>query len=1166
MDVRLPEQMKFTGNISENFKLFKQNFEIFLLAKGKQEVQDEVKVALLLNCMGQEAINVYNTFSLNEAEKKQYQKVIDEFGKYCNPKKNVIYERYMFFSRKQEEGEGIDKFVTDLKKLAESCEFNEQKDSLIRDRIVLGITNLRLQERLLTREDLNLEKAINECRVAEISKLQIDEVQKDQKQVYGVRKEERRGYEKENKLKKNEGNKFDCRKCLSKHGPKQCKAYGQKCFKCGLVNHFAKACTRKPVKKEVKEVSKEKGDDNVNVDKFFVNSINTQNCKALYKEVDIKGKCPQKCSIKLKKCCQPVAHPARRVPLAIKEELRKTLNELEQKGIISKTDSPGDWVSNLVIIEKSNGSLRLCLNPQDLNKAIQRNFYTIPTIEDISSKLCNKSWFTVLDFKDGFYQVELDHKSSELCTFSTVFGCYKFLRLPFGLTNAPEYFQKVNEENFGDIEGVIIYFDDLLIAANTEQEHDAILKKVIERAQMLNIKFNQTKLQYKVNEVNYVGHVFCKDGMKPSKDRVKAIQAIENPTNLKELQRVLGMLNYLRGFIPNFAKVTSPIRELLRKDVHFQWNQKHTEVLNKLKDILASDLVLGTFQSDKPIVIQTDASKDGLGCCLMQDKPTYHGSRSLTAAEKNYSQCEKELLAVVFAVSKFHHFIYGRDVKIITDNKPLLGIMKKDLSKVPSPRLQRLKLKLIRYNLNFEYCPGKHMYIADLLSRSYIKDEVQDDPDMKEIVHSIEKHFSISEERRAQFEKAIQHDSDLSKLIEYIKNGWPKYFKMIPNSLRPYWQYQNDITLSNNLLLLKDRLIVPRTLIQDMLDLLHETHFGMTKTKQRAKEMLYWVNMNAEIEKLIRNCQICERYSPKLCKEPMIPHEIPNRPFKKVASDICDYGGKSYLILMDYYSKWLEIKQMKGKTSYDVINALKEIFSIHGIPDELISDNMPYNSYECRQFAKQWNFKICTSSPHYPKSNGLAEKGVGIAKMMLRKDQDLMLSLLNYRTTPIVGLNLTPSQLLMGRNLKTKIPIDENKLLPNSYNNSNIKNEICRKRELDKKYYDLNCKVRNSFNEGQFVVIQNQNNNEWEAGQIVKPVPDSPRSYIVKDSRGAIVRRNSSHLKSSESGSVIDQNTCCDSADQNCDSSSEIVSVHQENERPKRQIKNPVKFKDYQLF
>lgn len=464
MDVRLPEQMKFTGNISENFKLFKQNFEIFLLAKGKQEVQDEVKVALLLNCMGQEAINVYNTFSLNEAEKKQYQKVIDEFGKYCNPKKNVIYERYMFFSRKQEEGEGIDKFVTDLKKLAESCEFNEQKDSLIRDRIVLGITNLRLQERLLTREDLNLEKAINECRVAEISKLQTDEVQKDQKQVYGVRKEERRGYEKENKLKKNEGNKFDCRKCLSKHGPKQCKAYGQKCFKCGLVNHFAKACTRKPVKKEVKEVSKEKGDDNVNVDKFFVNSINTQNCKALYKEVDIKGnivrfkidtgsevdilplklykshlndkklescniileayggfkikpigqitvnifndklkekltlvvadvksepilglktsnmlgfiksidsvvsskelfiqnnksiftgvgKCPQKCSIKLKKCCQPVAHPARRVPLAIKEELRKTLNELEQKGIISKTDSPGDWVSNLVIIE-----------------------------------------------------------------------------------------------------------------------------------------------------------------------------------------------------------------------------------------------------------------------------------------------------------------------------------------------------------------------------------------------------------------------------------------------------------------------------------------------------------------------------------------------------------------------------------------------------------------------------------------------------------------------------------------------------------------------------------------------------------------------------------------------------------------------------------------------
>lgn len=283
-------------------------------------------------------------------------------------------------------------------------------------------------------------------------------------------------------------------------------------------------------------------------------------------------------------------------------------------------------------MEKTNGSLRLCLDPQDLNKAIQRNYYEIPTLDEISAKLAGNTFFTILDLKDGYYQIQLDEKSSSLCTFSTVFGCYKFNRLPFGVCNAPEHFQKVIENSFGDIPNVIIYFDDILIAAKNEQEHDLTLKKVLDRAKFLGIKFNSDKIQYKVSSVKYLGHIFCKDGVKPDADRVKALVSLESPKNVKELQRILGMLNYLRRFIGNFAEKTSPIRELLKKDIHFQWLPKHEGVLNELKDILSKEPVLGNFDRKKEVTIQCDASQHGLGCTLMQEgRPIHYASRSLTS-------------------------------------------------------------------------------------------------------------------------------------------------------------------------------------------------------------------------------------------------------------------------------------------------------------------------------------------------------------------------------------------------------------------------------------------------------------------------------------------------------------------------------------------------------
>lgn len=253
MDTRTPEQMKFTGNVAENFRKFKQNFEIYLKASGKISKPDDVKVAILLNIIGEEGVEIYNTLKLSEDQKHMYDVVIKEFESYTNPKRNVIYERYLFFTRKQMECENFDHYVTDLKKLASSCEFGEQKESLIRDRIVLGINDLNLQERLLRKDDLDLYKAVNECRAAEVANAQVRAVQEKQvSELRKMKKEEeqmrmRNSTTKHASSSTSSSNMFLCYRCKEHHGPRQCRAYGQKCAKCGMFNHFAKACRAKNV-------------------------------------------------------------------------------------------------------------------------------------------------------------------------------------------------------------------------------------------------------------------------------------------------------------------------------------------------------------------------------------------------------------------------------------------------------------------------------------------------------------------------------------------------------------------------------------------------------------------------------------------------------------------------------------------------------------------------------------------------------------------------------------------------------------------------------------------------------------------------------------------------------------------------------------------------------
>ena len=281
----------------------------------------------------------------------------------------------------------------------------------------------------------------------------------------------------------------------------------------------------------------------------------------------------------------------------------------------------------------------------------------IPTAQDVISQLGGKTIFTVLDQKDSYWQVPLTPETAKLFTFNTPFGWYNFQRMPFGICSVSEVLQKRNYQVFGDIPGVHIIADDMIIAAKTEQEHDAIPRKVMERVKASNICFNKDKMKFKVKEVVYMGNIVSEEGLKPDPQKVKVINEMTTPESKEDLRRILGMINYLAQFIPNLSAMTAPLLELLKNNVEWSWCPKHEAALRCLKDLLCGEPVLTFYCADKPVTVQCDAISYGLGACLLHEgRPIAYVSRSLTRAERNYAQIEKEPLAICFSMERFHHY------------------------------------------------------------------------------------------------------------------------------------------------------------------------------------------------------------------------------------------------------------------------------------------------------------------------------------------------------------------------------------------------------------------------------------------------------------------------------------------------------------------------------
>ena len=555
----------------------------------------------------------------------------------------------------------------------------------------------------------------------------------------------------------------------------------------------------------------------------------------------------------------PVHAPVHRIPVAKRDYVKKKLDEMEASGKLKKVDEPTDWCSNMTVVEKELPSgekkIRICLDPsQTVNKAIIVPKYTIPTLSEILPTLSEKKYkcFTIVDALDGFTQVKLDDESSFATTMHTPWGRYRWLRLAYGISSAPEEFQKRIHEALDGTTGVANIADDIMVcglgdsAEEAERQHDHNLKALLDRVREVNLRLNPRKVQFKLRRISFMGHQITEEGLHADPAKVKSIMDMPSPSDKQAVQRFIGMVTYLNEFCPKLSTVIRPLHDLIKNDMAFIWASVHEKAFLEAKQLISSAPCLSFFNVNNEVVLQVDASETGLGGALLQpnDKgklqPVAFTSCTMKPNEKNWAQIEKETLAICAACEKWDLWLYGKHITIHTDHQPLETIFKKPLAKAPR-RLQKLMMRLQRYSLTVIYKKGSSLVLADTLSRAplLVDDHKSSNFELFRVEAAIDDTTILLPETMADLQKATQDDIVMQELARVISAGWPTSKGQLPLGLSPYWSYRDELSMMNGVIFRGNQAIVPETLIKPMLAKIHFSHLGAESNIRMCKDVIF---------------------------------------------------------------------------------------------------------------------------------------------------------------------------------------------------------------------------------------------------------------------------------------------------------------------------------------
>lgn len=827
------------------------------------------------------------------------------------------------------------------------------------------------------------------------------------------------------------------------------------------------------------------------------------------------GKLNGEYEIKLKPEAKPYSlSTPRRIPLPLMSKVKQELKRMEDLGVISKVEQPTDWCAGMVPVPKPNSEVRICVDLTKLNQSVQREKHMLPSVEHTLGQLEGAKVFSKMDANSGFWQIPLSEDSRLLTTFITPFGRYCFNRLCFGISSAPEHFQRRMSRILEGLEGVVCQMDDVLVYAETQARHDARLLKVLTRLKEHGVTLKPEKCEFSKASVRFLGQIIDGEGVRADPNKVKAVTAMEEPKEISGVRRFLGMVNHLGKYIPQLAAKTQPLRDLLRARNMWTWGHAQQKAFDDIKSELSTTPVMALYSTQAHTIVSADSSSYALGAVLLQQqgddtlKPVAYASRALSDTERRYAQIEKEALATTWACERFSDFLIGIDFHIETDHKPLVPLLgSKDLDELP-PRIQRLRMRLMRYRYTISHVPGKNMATADVLSRAPQKGvtDTHLETDLNLYVNMVMNSLPATEKRLQEIKEHQDRDEILREVKRYCLEGWPDKFRM-DGRCHQYAPFSGELTTEKGLLLRNKRLVIPKTLQPEILEKLHVGHLGIVKCRERARQAVWWPGLSTQLKNLVESCDICARERVNH-KEPLIPSDFPERPWEVIGTDLFDWNNHQYLLVVDYFSRYVEVAKLSSTTSAAVIDHLKSIFARHGIPSTVRSDNGPqFSSDLFSRFARKWTFEHITSSPRFPQSNGEAERAVRTVKRLLQKESDPYLALMTYRATPLSNGH-SPAELLMGRRLRTTVPIIPSSLRPGWTNLRRLRQE-----EKDsKRKQQLNYNRRHKtyllprLNIGDHVWVSDSK----ERGTVLKTA-NTPRSYLIETPSG-VLHRNRCHL------------------------------------------------------
>ena len=648
---------------------------------------------------------------------------------------------------------------------------------------------------------------------------------------------------------------------------------------------------------------------------------------------------------------KPIKQRGYRLSKVQAQALKQEITKLIENGLIEPSNSP--WSSPVVLVLKKNKKWRMCVDYRKLNNVTIKDSYALPIIDEILFSMGRRvKIFTTIDLFSGFHQIPMNKEDIPKTTFTTMFGNYQFKVMPFGLCNAPGTFQREMNRIFFPLIGVcmFVYIDDLVIFSQSIEDHIQDLKKVFSIIKNNGLKVNLEKCHFFKQKVELLGHILSINGVAPIPEKIEIILNWLPPKNITQLQSFLGAVGYYRKFIFNFAKIAKPLYKLLKKGNEFKWETEQNDSFIELKDRLVKAPILIMPDFDKPFIIRTDASFDGLGGVLLQkgedsrEKPIHYISRSLKPPEKNYSITDLEGTAAFYCVKKFKSYISSNKCPTIlyTDHKPLVSLF---TSKEPNnARQTRWVLLLSMLKVEVLYEPGKKNVIADALSRM---------PSSKnEVIATV----TVS----------VNNEMDGNILFNSLKDKFT-----IINGEK---YYKDNGTLRKVIIEQKEKF--------DLIIKAHGVgHEGIFKTYNRLKRDYYWVNMIQDVKYIVRTCKKCQLFKPQSFNYQTEDIATkPGLPFTKVGLDIVGplpttkKGNQYIIVLVDYLTKWVEAEPTRNIESDDVISFLSKVFARHGIPEILITDNGPqFCSDKTKAFLDLYGVYVHFTTTYHPESNGEVE-------------------------------------------------------------------------------------------------------------------------------------------------------------------------------------------------